>query len=65
MAVIFGSDKWRLNDVQVSSCHCHWGMSTVRRRVKIDNKVQRIAEIVLTDGDINYSLGVILMLRQL
>lgn len=36
MVVIFGSDEWGLNDVQVSSCHCHWGMSTVRERKRED-----------------------------
>lgn len=30
MAIVFGSDERSLNDVQISSCHCHWGVSTVR-----------------------------------
>lgn len=32
VVVVFGPDEWSLDDVQVSSCHCHWGMSTARER---------------------------------
>lgn len=40
MAVVFGSDEWGLNDVQVSSCHCHWGISAVCEREKIDKALK-------------------------
>lgn len=66
VVVVFGPDEWGLDDVQVSSCHCHWGMSTAtereRKKKKTDyNKVKGTAQIVLTDGDIIYSLGEIFM----
>lgn len=32
MVVIFGSDERSLNDVQVSSRHCHWRMTTETER---------------------------------
>ncbi len=32
MVIVFGPDERHLNDVQVSSCHCHWGVSTARER---------------------------------
>lgn len=52
MVLVFGSDEWGLNDVQVRSRHCYWGISTGRE--KIHNKVKRIVLIVLTDGDVIY-----------
>lgn len=44
MAFVFGSDEWGLNDVQVSSCHCHWSVSTERQNIGevIDIKINRI-----------------------
>lgn len=59
MVLVFGSDEWGLNDVQVRSCHCYWGISTGTE--KIHTMVKRIVLIVLTDGDVIYWLGVIFM----
>lgn len=33
MAVVFGSDEWSLNDIQVSSHHRYWCMTTVKGKV--------------------------------
>lgn len=32
MAIVFGSDEWCLNDVQISSCHRDRSISTEREK---------------------------------
>lgn len=41
VGIVFSSYEWGLNDVQVSSCYCHWSMSTEKQ-----------VNIVLTDHDL-------------
>lgn len=46
MVVIFGPDERSLNDVQVSSCHCHCCMTAETER-----QGQRSSQTLVTDGD--------------
>lgn len=32
MTIVFGSDEWCLNDVQISSCHRDWSISAEREK---------------------------------
>lgn len=49
MVVIFGSDERSLNDVQVSSRHCHCRMTTERERqghkVNLDNCASELSDL--------------------
>lgn len=47
MTIVFGSDEWCLNDVQISSCHRDRSISTEREK-------EKTAQIALTNGDLNY-----------